>query len=291
MTRISNSVVTFRPGMYLLRHPGGAFAPISVSRAPGNGAAAGVIQRLGTPGTDDELLRTAADCIAIVVSEGPVDLLVSAFLAKEDDAVPRLRVDRVALGQPPQPVSPATPPKAVAPQPPASTAAPAPAAPKPIRIAPRGISVIGHLGPAGDAVATEGELLGDTETGRLEGFQVMWPDRPQGVDVAYRIGMEGGISSAIVQTGKFVGTRGKGQRITEVSFALVGPQAKRYKLEGNAYFSGGFSTPVVTGTTLSGPSGMEHLTALRVRAQPVGPTTTSAQPKAPMQGMAKRGKK
>jgi hypothetical protein len=291
MARISNSVVTFHTGMYLLRHPGSSFAPISVSRTPGNGSAAGVVQRLGTPGTDGEVLRTAADCIAIVVSGGSVDLLVSAFLAKPDDAVPQLRVDRVALGELQQAVLPIAPSAATKPALPASTAAAPAAVSKPIRIGPHGISLIGHLGTLGDAVAAEGELLGDMETGRLEGFQVMWPDHPQGVDLAYRIGVEGGGLSAIVQTGKFVGTRGKGQRITEVSFALVGPQAKRYILEGNAYFSGGFSTPVVTGTTLSGPSGMEHLTALRVRAQPVATTTTFVRPKAPLHGMTRRGKK
>lgn len=291
MTRINTSVATFRPGMYLLRHPGGTLAPITISRAPGNGAGLGSVQRLGTPGTDDEVLRSAADCIAIVVAGAPVDLLVSAFLAQPGDAVPQLRVDRVSLEEPRQPVATIQP--HVVPLAPAPASAPAPAeASKPIRIKAHGISLIGHLAGQGDVVVTEGELLGDANNGKLEGFQAMWPDRPEGVDLAYRIGIEGGNPSAVVQTGKFVGTRGKGNRITEVGFALVGPKATGYRLEGAAHFSGGFAVPVASGVTLSGPSGMEHLTALRLRAQPAALSKNSAPPKAVTHnGTSKRGKK
>jgi hypothetical protein len=277
--------------MYLLRHPGGVLAPITISRAPGKETGPGSVQRLGTPGTDDEVLRSAADCIAIVVTGAPVDLLISAFLEHPGDVVPQLRVDRVSLEEPRQPAprqaAPAVQP-AVAPPP---VATPAEAS-KPIRIRAHGISLIGHLGGQGDVVAAEGELLGDADSGKLEGFQAMWPDRPQGVDLAYRIGVEGGTPSAIVQTGKFVGTRGKGSRITEVGFALVGPKATGFRLEGDAHFSGGFSVPVASGVTLSGPSGMEHLTALRLRAQPTTANKNSAPPKVvPHNGTTKRGKK
>lgn len=286
MTSINTSVVTFRPGMYLLRHPGGTLAPVTLSRAPGKDAGQGTIQRMGTPGTDDEVLRSAADCIAIVVAGAPVDLLVSAFLANPGDAVPKLRVDRVSLEEPRQ-AAPAV--QATVAQ---SKPAEAPAeVSKPIRVKAHGISLIGHLGAAGDAVAAEGELLGDVDNGKLEGFQAMWPDRPEGVDLAYRIGVEGAGTSAIVQTGKFVGTRGKGHRITEVGFALVGPKAAGYKLEGKAHFSGGFVMPISSGVTLSGPSGMEHLTALSLRAQAAALSKNSAPPKAAPHGSAKRGKK
>lgn len=281
MTRISNSVVTLQPGMYLLRHPGQGLAPLTIGRAPGNRVDGGSVQRLGTPGTDGEMLRTAADCIAVVVSGGPVELLISAFLAQHGDTVPQLRVDRVALDDAQRAAAAKAPPQ------PTAAAAVAPAAPasKAIRIKPQGISLIGHLGAGGDVVAAEGELLGDGANGRVEGFQAMWPDRPQGVDLAYRITVEGSGPSETVKTGKFVGTRGKGHRITEVGFVLVGPEAARYRLEGDAHFSGGFVVPVASGVSLSGPSGMEHLTALSLRAKPVAAVKNSVLPKtAPLNG-------
>lgn len=115
-------------------------------------------------------------------------------------------------------------------------------------------------------VAAEGELLGDENSSfRLEGFQLMWPDKPQGVDVAYNISVEGFGATPVVKTGNFCGTRGEARRITEVTFTLVGPDADKYELNGTACFSGGFKLPVESGIPLGGPSGLEHLTAITLR--------------------------
>jgi hypothetical protein len=61
-----------------------------------------------------------------------------------------------------------------------------------------------------------------------------------------------------------------------VSFALVGPQADEFQLEGTAYFSGGFQVPVTSGLPASGPSGLEHLTALSLRAVKASPAPKPA---------------
>lgn len=293
--------------MYILRHPGNGLAPIGIGRAPGSPVHDGKLEQLATPGTHGAVLRSAADCIVVSVTGGSVELLVSAYVAKAGDPIPALRLDQIALGTalPAPAAKSAAPAIAAMPAPtPAPTAAPAPAR-LPIKIGPHGISIIGHVEVSGDLVAAEGSTLGDPATGRrIEGFQIMWPDKPEGVDLAYSISVENAGKSPIVQTGKFVGTRGKARRITEVTFSLIGPNAGKYQLEGMAHFSGGYDMPVITGMTLAGPSGLEHLTALRLRALPAtgavptawdpSPRTTvfKAPGKAPAKAKGKaRGKK
>jgi hypothetical protein len=195
----------------------------------------------------------------LLVSGGPVELLVSACLARPDSPMPKLRLDRVALEA--MAAAPAATAKAAAPS--------AAAAPGPITISPNGISLIGHIQAVGDKVAAMGEFLGDPKTNlRLEGFQAMWPNRPEGVDLTYGVTIEGAAPTANVLTGKFCGTRNEARRITEVRFDLVGPQANAWRLEGSAHFSGGYQMPLVPGMALTGPSGSEHLTALNLRAVP-----------------------
>lgn len=70
----------------------------------------------------------------------------------------------------------------------------------------------------------------------------------------------------MVSVGQFCGTRNMARRITEVTFALAGEEAYQYQLEGMAHFSGGFTTPIVSGLSISGPSGLEHLTSVSLRA-------------------------
>jgi hypothetical protein len=261
---IASSVVLISPGMYILRYPKGAVAPLSISRAPSPTHSKnniGKIEILATPGTQGSILRNGADCIVIQVTQGPVELMISALL-QANDLVPTIRIDQIALdleasSEPPVESSPQYSPSAQANH------------PDPFVIEPNGISLIGHIESRGDVLVSEGETLGEpTSPNRLEGFQLMWPDRPEGVDLAYGIVVEGMGAMPVVKTGNFCGTRGAAKRITEVTFALVGPQAKQYQLEGLAHFSGGFKLPLASGMPLGGPSGVEHLIALSVSALP-----------------------
>jgi len=251
--------------MYILRHPKGGLAPLSISRAPGR-PGDGELSSIATDGTHGSILRDGGDCIVVHVGKAPVELLVTAFLAKEGDQVPALRLDQIGLDAP---AAPSAPVKPVAPAPAAPPPAipPKPAARAAIQIGAHGISLIGHVERSGDLVAAPGEYLGDPSSSlRLEGFQAMWPDRPAGVDLAYGIVIEGVGHMPIVKTGKFCGSKGEARRITEATFALVGPDAGQFQLQGTAYFSGGFQLAIQSGVPLSGPSGLEHLTALSLRA-------------------------
>ncbi|MGZ3183716.1 MAG: hypothetical protein ACXU8N_14860 [Telluria sp.] len=232
-----------------------------MTRAPGHAAA--TLEVMGTPGTHNSLLRHGADCLVLHVAGGPVELLVSAYLAYAGAPVPALRVDEIGLDSAPA----------------GGPALAAPAGPAPLTVPANGVSVVAHLERKGDAVAHNGAVLGDPASNlRLEGFQVMWPDKPDGVDIAYNIAVEGAGALPAVKTGKFCGTRGQARRITEVTFALIGPAASQYTLEGTAFFSGGFRVPVASGHALGGPSGLEHLTALSLNVKPAAARAASANP-------------
>ncbi|UOD29583.1 hypothetical protein INH39_30050 [Massilia violaceinigra] len=254
--------------MYILRHPKQGMAPLSIARAPG-ASGEGKMETLGTPNTHHTILRDGSDCIVVHISEGPVSLLVTAFLEQQGDPVPALRVDQIGLDRPGASAPPALaqPARRSAPPPSARAIVAAPPAPGGMQIGASGITLIGHVEREGDVVAAPGELLGDPHSLlRLEGFQVMWPDRPEGVDLAYNIVVEGGGALPMVKSGKFCGTRGEARRIIAVTFALIGPQASQWRLDGTAYFSGGYQVPLQSAVPLSGPSGLEHLTAVNLSA-------------------------
>jgi hypothetical protein len=179
------------------------------------------------------------------VLNAPVDLLVTAYLETAGLAVPSLKIDKIAL-----------------------EGDAASAAGRPLQIPPKGISVIGHVERSGDQVVAEGQRLGDPQSNlRLEGFQVMWPDKPDSIDLSYSALVEGAGETPTVSTGKFCGTRNAAKRIVGVAFSLTGPQASNYKLTGEAFFSGGFTRAIDPGVQLAGPTGLEHLSALQLSVE------------------------
>lgn len=247
-----SSIVTLAPGLYILRHPKDGLSPLSISRAPGATTNSGTFKILSTRGTHGAILRDSADCIVILIEDVPVELLVTAYLDHAGAEIPALKIDKVSLNT-------------------KETLAAMQASTKcaQIEISSRGLSIIGHIERTGDVVASEGQNLGNIAGDlRLEGFQIMWPDRPEGIDLEYGISIEGLGAMPFVKTGQFCGTKGEARRITQVTFALTGPLAKQFELDGTAHFSGGFIMPISSGMALSGPSGLEHLTSIRLRAQP-----------------------
>jgi hypothetical protein len=245
---LANSIVQLQPGMYILRHPKTGMPPLSISRAAANPAHNGTIQAIFTPGTEGSVLRDGKDCIVMQVLNGPVDLLVTAYMDKPGAAVPTLKIDKIALE------------------------GAVPSKPRSVHVPPKGLSLIGHIERRGDVVAAQGASLGDPKSElRLEGFQIAWPDKPEGVDVVYSARVEGMPAAQPVPSGQFVGSRNAAKRIVQVAFSLTGPKASQYELKGKAHFSGGYETAVTAGATLNGPSGLEHLTAINLD---VAPATT-----------------
>lgn len=245
---LRNEIVTLQPGLYALRHPGAGMAPLSVSRIPDPEGGGGRVDSLSLPGLGDGMLRGAEDCIVWRVSDRPVGLLATAFLQRDDELVPAVRIQRLD-GEGAVPVGAA-----------ASDETSRP----PIVVAPHGVSIIAYVDGRGDVVAAAGESLGSPDSLRsITGFQLVWPDRPAGVDILYSVSLEGHGSLPTVSTGSFCGVRDGGARITGIAMGLTGEKAGRYRLKGQACFSGGF-TVYFEGGVIGGPSGFEHLAALRL---------------------------
>jgi len=241
---LANSIVTLQPGMYILRHPKTGLPPISISRAAARAEHSGHVQALFTPKTEGSVLRDGSDCIVMQVLNAPVDLLVTAYLEKAGGSVPALKIDKIRLDG-----------DEVAPQ--------------RLEVPGKGLSLIGHIERTGDVLAKPGGRLGASDGNlRLEGFQVMWPDKPEGVDIEYAVRVERAGAMPPARTGSFVGIRNSAARVVGVTFSLVGPKAGDFQIGGKAFFSGGFEMPIESGAPLAGPSGMEHLTAVELTVAP-----------------------
>jgi hypothetical protein len=241
---ISTSVILLQPGMYILRHPGAGMPALSVATTPNS---TGKIDTLIADPGHGMTLKDNTDCIVMRVGDAPAELLIAAFSADAADAAitPTIKIDRIALLPLPDQIA----------SPVIGSAA-----------RQNAFSILGHVERQGDVVVQDGELLGNPAANlRLEGIQVIWADKPEGVDLAYGVLVEGGAAVQVERTGGFTGTRREGRRIVEATFALIGPNASNYGLEGNAYFSGGFQLPVKSGVPLAGPSGLEHLSGLTLR--------------------------
>lgn len=248
--QVYTSVLSLESGLYILRHPGGGMPGLTVTETP---ASTGKFAVLKTNGAQGMVLRNASECVVMHVIEGPVDLMVAA-ITDGPAVAPAIRLDRVTLEAP-------------AGAAPVVTRAAAKA--DGLRVEPKGISIVGHVEKNGDVAAGPGQVLGQPDANlRVEGFQVMWPDKPEGVELAYSVSVEGYGAMPVVGTGNFIGTRREAKRITEVTVALTGPNARKYELTGTAYFSGGFQVPVSSGSPLGGPSGLEHLTGIALAVEP-----------------------
>lgn len=247
---LRNEVITLSPGLYALSHPKVGGAPFCVSRVADLDGDAGGVESLTMPGTLDCLLRGPGDCIVWRVTDRPARILLTAFLQCDDEEVPAVRIQRLDGDD--------------SMLPPLLNSAQDDSDGGPIAVAPEGVSIIAYVDGRGDMVASEGVCLGSPESlSSITGFQLEWPDKPLGVDIAYSVLLEGHGYLPEVNTGNFCGVRELGMRITAVRLDLVGERAGNYRLMGEAFFSGGFKA-CTEGGVMSGPSGFEHLAALRL---------------------------
>ena len=237
---ISTSVVVLQPGLYILRHPGAGMPALSIAITP---RSVGKSETLVTNKKHGHALINGSDCLVMSITEAPVELLVAAYGEAGNVVTPAIKIDRIALDA-------------------ASGSGSVSTTPSPVE---KGLSIVAHVERRGDVIVRAGEMAGDINAvHRLEGFQIIWPDRPDGVDLAYAVVIEGIGATPVVKSGHFIGTRREAKRITEVTLALIGPNAAQYKLKGTAIFSGGFQIPIQSGLPLGGPSGREHLSGFMV---------------------------
>ncbi len=291
--RVASRVVPLEPGMHIFRYatvvPGDQAVLISLQSSP---MGKGQVDFFPGEGVTRNTLVKLGDCVIARVKGAAAGILVTEYRSPNATAHVDLRLDRIdtteaiirqgapALVADAAPKGSATVGAAVVGSEQAAQtiakAASSAAAPKaPIQAhqpapASRAIALqltanIQGQGPV-EASSLHDEWLGDpSSTQVLEGFNVTWPDMPQGVQLIYTCRIQSLGQMPATRAGNYVGTRGKGLPIHSVSFLLAGPRAGEFELSGQVAFSGHPPQALQPGLALAGPTGREHLVALRPR--------------------------
>ncbi|WP_336488162.1 hypothetical protein [Methylobacterium nigriterrae] len=252
-------------GMFTLRYAATALpgVPLRVLVAP-DPDEADQVEMLFSPGAAGGVLRQPGDlCVLSAQSEATILITTLGEQGKNLGRADAVRLELNRLDQ-------------AAPQPRASAPLPALSAPVPQsasaseRLIP--LRIAGHIERQGDVFVSAGEWLGDPNgSARLEGFSLQWPRRPGDVDVAYGCAVGGLGRMPDVVAGEFVGTRGQGRGINGISLNLIGDAADAYALIVEAAFSDGtYFGPALAPVDLMGPTGREHLVALRLQLSEMG---------------------
>lgn len=128
------------------------------------------------------------------------------------------------------------------------------------------LELLGHVQAQGDVTAYE--WVGNTDQeARLEGFAIVWPNKPQGVDIAYSCKVADVLQPAVL-SGNFSGSRGKRAPITAVAMALVGPRRAEYVLDAQAVFAGCDPQDLLDGQEVTAQQGQAKLVALHISITP-----------------------
>jgi hypothetical protein len=128
------------------------------------------------------------------------------------------------------------------------------------------LKLLGHVQAQGDVTAID--WVGNTEQeARLEGFAILWPNKPAGIDIAYSCKIADVLQPAVL-SGNFTGSRGKRAPITAVAMALVGPRRNEYFLDAQAVFAGCDPQDLPDGQEVTAPKGQAKLVALHVSITP-----------------------
>jgi hypothetical protein len=154
-----------------------------------------------------------------------------------------------------------------------------------LNAAPASLTLLAHLQGSGDVQSPEGWVGQHDSTKRLEGFEVIWNNKPAGVDLVYTSTVAGSGPSSNVPTGTFTGTRGKRLPLLSAGFSLVGPNRHSFELSGHIVFSGFAPRPIVADQMMHGPNGTEPLVALHICITPVT-KTNAARYKSPWENSA-----
>ena len=255
--KITSRVTLLEPGMYIFRYasqpPADKPVCIALQQAPlGKGA----IDFFPGEGVSKNMLAKLGDTIVARVKGGIATVLITEYHMFDKSIDPiDLRIDRIDT-------SPAIMRNFGVIATAESNAAIAPPTPVTLKL-------IAHLQGAGDVESTEGWAGEHDGTKRLEGFCVVWDNKPAGVDLVYTSTVAGSGPSPNVATETFTGTRGKSLPLVSAGFSLVGPNRHFFELSGHIVFSGATPQLVVPNQMMYGPTGTEPVVALHVCITPV----------------------
>ena len=260
--RISTVLLNVPRGLHVLRYVGAKDMkrPPRVVIAGRPGFSDGVTF-LFSPDAVDGTLARFGDCAAILAPHASVLLVTS--IGQPQSVSPDVQLQLDPLDRDARQEEPAR------------EAERKPAAAAPIeRTKPSGHFVSsGHVSQRGDIAADASGWLGSPERdNRIESFAVGWLTSVKGLRLTYGCEMPGRGRHAARVPGQTVGTKGQATPINRVFFDLNGSAAAEHELVVSAAFGGGrVETRTGTRVELSGPTGDEPLTALKVDLRRVSP--------------------
>jgi hypothetical protein len=260
--RISTVLLSVPRGLHVLRYVGAKDMkrPPRVVIAGRPGFSEGV-EFMFAPDAVDRTLARFGDCAVILAPHASVLLVTS--IGQPQSVSPDVQLQLDPLDRDAKPAHKD------------KEKAPAPAAE---RVKPAGVfAASGHVSQRGDVTADAAGWLGSPGSdNRIEGFSIAWIDSVKGLRLGYGCEMPGRGRHAARVPGQLVGTKGQATPITRVFFELNGSAASEYELVVAAAF-GGELVPTRNGTKveLSGATGQEPLTALKVDLRALSPEATA----------------
>ena len=246
---VQTSLKMLKPGMYAFHYvqtiANAPRIPLTLSLAPVNSE--GTVEFLCPEGVERQTLAEPGDYIVISVRQGSVVIAVNKYLPRSlKGQVPaRVRIEslselfnRTVSGQ-------------------AEAAGGLVAKQRT-----PSLSLLGHIERRGDVAVEMGQWLGDPMgRARIEGIRIDWSEHPAGVDIACACVVAG--RELRGTSGQFIGTRAKAAPIDKIGLRLVGEQAARYQLTGEAAFSDGTRQPLRNGRLVG--SEEAYLVAIRLQ--------------------------
>jgi hypothetical protein len=128
--------------------------------------------------------------------------------------------------------------------------------------------LLGHVAGLGDViVGADDWIAGPKAPARVEGVSIDWPDMPKTLGLRYsaKIGGQRPVTTAFVEAGQYVGTRGRALPLIGLTIELTGIKATKYCIVSDAIFQGSPLTRVSGRcVVLAAPTGREALLGLRV---------------------------
>jgi len=256
-------LLTLEPGMYILRYasqlPDKEVCLISLQQAP---LGKGTIDFFPGETVVRNTLARLGDCIVARVKNGLSTLLVTEYQSKTNSITHTvdLRIDRIdtsaAIMRTEK--SPAINcdvnlilPNAANADVPLSQVLP----------------LFGYIETLGEVSSCE--WLGSaSEVAGINGFAIFWPNKPQGVDIAYSCAY-GDTKMPTVLSGNFVGCCDRStDPITSITMTLVGPQSNRFKLDAQVAFANEKLRTLQSGQEVSASQRQSKLVAIRVTIVP-----------------------
>lgn len=258
---VSSKLAYLQPGMYLVRLMDGALGNVLMLSATPVGR--GTLDFFPGDGVLRNTLAKVGDCIVVRVNVALGSLLLTEFHKPGQQQRITVKIDHVAQenfqaaisGQGAQTV--------------AGTEVDAASGPV--------VRMLGHIERVGDTVSQDDWLGDPTLDRRIEGFAAGLLGLSNRVSLKYSAQTAGTRKFSKAVAGEFVGTRQQAKALTGVMFELSGPDAKKFQLSGQVVFLGQAPLTIKPGVEMTGSTGKEPLTALRLIVTPKEPRKTAAE--------------